>query len=590
MAGGKETPRQKMIGMMYLVLTALLALNVSKTILDAFVNIEENIQKSNISHHDRGTGFKSDVISELKSTPSSADNMAKIEKLKLVYKKMEDVDRLAASVIKKIDDIKIKILKESKENVSQYKDLDKETILWKKYDPTNYPCLPTRMNLMAVQAKDEYDIPMEILIGAEIQKPNGSGMELWKEYINYRSKLVECIGTYNLTGKQHVFKSKEINDYESNVDLIKKVRDLINSNKQCDINEDGQVIEEIYINLTKPEKVKSQNSGATLHWIASMFDHVPLVASMATLSSLQQDVLSSRAMALSHLKSKVSTGEYSFNKILPLAYGPAIATAGDEIELRVMMAAFDSDNQPEVTGPGQIKVDGGQGIIKLKAGTADMTLSGTVSIKNKSGMKKTEKWTHEVKIMQAQANASLPEMNVLYRGYDNKLSAVASGYDNTVVSISNGVSMTPSTFAVDGKQTKGYIVRPSGPSKECFVSVSGQNSITKKTVNLGQFRFRVKDLPPPTCYFGKAPNGGRALKGDKVLSARYEDSPLNAQFTVVSWEMEFMGRTAQGTGNVINDQAEALLKQAKTNSTASFLVKYRGPDKKDRQSAVVVKF
>ena len=36
MAGAKETPRQKMIGMMYLVLTALLALNVSADILDAF--------------------------------------------------------------------------------------------------------------------------------------------------------------------------------------------------------------------------------------------------------------------------------------------------------------------------------------------------------------------------------------------------------------------------------------------------------------------------------------------------------------------------------------------------------------------------
>ncbi len=33
MAGGKETPRQKMVGMMYLVLTALLALNVSKSML-----------------------------------------------------------------------------------------------------------------------------------------------------------------------------------------------------------------------------------------------------------------------------------------------------------------------------------------------------------------------------------------------------------------------------------------------------------------------------------------------------------------------------------------------------------------------------
>lgn len=54
MAGGKETPRQKMIGMMYLVLTALLALNVSKAILDAFVAIEENIQISNLNEYGRG--------------------------------------------------------------------------------------------------------------------------------------------------------------------------------------------------------------------------------------------------------------------------------------------------------------------------------------------------------------------------------------------------------------------------------------------------------------------------------------------------------------------------------------------------------
>ena len=47
MSGGKETPRQKMIGMMYLVLTALLALNVSKEILEAFVVMNNGLVKSN---------------------------------------------------------------------------------------------------------------------------------------------------------------------------------------------------------------------------------------------------------------------------------------------------------------------------------------------------------------------------------------------------------------------------------------------------------------------------------------------------------------------------------------------------------------
>lgn len=44
MAGGKETPRQKMIGMMYLVLTALLALQVSNAVLEKFAIINSTLE------------------------------------------------------------------------------------------------------------------------------------------------------------------------------------------------------------------------------------------------------------------------------------------------------------------------------------------------------------------------------------------------------------------------------------------------------------------------------------------------------------------------------------------------------------------
>lgn len=46
MAGTKETPRQRMIGMMYLVLTALLALQVSNQILQKFVLINEGMERT----------------------------------------------------------------------------------------------------------------------------------------------------------------------------------------------------------------------------------------------------------------------------------------------------------------------------------------------------------------------------------------------------------------------------------------------------------------------------------------------------------------------------------------------------------------
>jgi len=47
MASGKISPRQKMINMMYLVLTAMLAMNVSAEILNAFKTVNKSLDKKN---------------------------------------------------------------------------------------------------------------------------------------------------------------------------------------------------------------------------------------------------------------------------------------------------------------------------------------------------------------------------------------------------------------------------------------------------------------------------------------------------------------------------------------------------------------
>ena len=53
MATGKLSPRQRMINMMYLVLTALLALNVSKEIINAFVTVNDSLEVSNTNIEDK---------------------------------------------------------------------------------------------------------------------------------------------------------------------------------------------------------------------------------------------------------------------------------------------------------------------------------------------------------------------------------------------------------------------------------------------------------------------------------------------------------------------------------------------------------
>ncbi len=581
MAGGKETPRQKMIGMMYLVLTALLALNVSKSILDAFVAIEENMQKSNIAHLDRGNGFILDVNGELKTTPNNEENKLKREKLAKILKQMEQVDKLTEVMIQDIDKIKLNILEKSGENVKDIKDNDEKTLIWKKGDGVT----PTRMNLMAVNAKDQYDVPMHEIIGDDIKNPTAAGKKLWEDFNKFRADLVKTLGSYNDGAKSFSITPKAINEFKTNADLSKAVDKMIAESK-ANVRDDGQVLKDIYINLTKPERMKVHDMEG-VHWIGATFDHSPLVAAVASLSSMQQDILSARAMALAHLKSKVSTGEYSFNKIVGLAYGPSIANTGDEVELKVMMAAFDSDNQPTVTGPGSITVENGQGTLKTKvAGGAEMVLNGTVSIKNKSGVTKTENWTHTIKIMKPQGTVSLPEMNVLYRGYNNLVEGVASGYDQTVLN-GNGVTLTKSA---GGR----YIGKVTTTGREASISISGKSSVTNKTAQLGTFKFRVSNLPPPQVYLGTIATGSSvgkaAISNMTRLFAKYPpEIPLNATFEVSSWEVTVSGapRSIQGTGPALSGEAMSLLKQARPGAKVSISAKYKGMGYSGNMASVI---
>src|SRR5882757_8235493 len=68
MSGGKETPRQKMIGMMYLVLTALLALNVSSAVLEKFAIMNTTL----IDLKSENNGINEKKLAAIQATTSTA--------------------------------------------------------------------------------------------------------------------------------------------------------------------------------------------------------------------------------------------------------------------------------------------------------------------------------------------------------------------------------------------------------------------------------------------------------------------------------------------------------------------------------------
>ncbi len=84
MAGGKETPRQKMIGMMYLVLTALLALQVSNAVLEKFIFIDETLNRQVGEMEMKSNTTISNISATVKEKGDRVEDVAALDKAKKV--------------------------------------------------------------------------------------------------------------------------------------------------------------------------------------------------------------------------------------------------------------------------------------------------------------------------------------------------------------------------------------------------------------------------------------------------------------------------------------------------------------------------
>ncbi|MBT5933440.1 MAG: hypothetical protein HOH34_08880, partial [Flavobacteriales bacterium] len=419
MAGGKETPRQKMIGMMYLVLTALLALNVSKSILDAFVNIEENIQVGNITEHQRGNAQIAAVLE--KSNEKDSTGQIASPRAGVIYNSMQEIDKLTAEKIQFIDKLKLMVFQAIKEDLDPKAEkpiciLEKGQVL--NFSDTKNPRLtksddfvkPIRMNLHNVQKKDAYDEQMLLMgINESIEQPNkaAEGFKVWDQMLDYRAKLpaimvnaVNEINKEDSTKQASVFKDPKIVAFKNIDDLGTKIDGALKGISDIDL---ANNVKKIYSGLSKNEKIPDpKKETGPLHWIGMTFDHAPAVAAIAALSGLQSEVLTARADALTYLAGLIGGGSYSFNAVEGRAFAPPAAAAGATIKMDVMMVAYDTEKQP-IVNPNQGKVietKDGKAIVEFTApSSGEMELTGTVGIKDKNGTVKYAKYNTTLQVV-----------------------------------------------------------------------------------------------------------------------------------------------------------------------------------------------
>jgi len=569
MAGGKETPRQKMIGMMYLVLMAMLALNVSKSIIDAFVAIEENIQIANQNEYGRGSEIRKDVIAKVES----GDTQAIREKAKRLLAEIDKIDKLTAEQIQYIDALKLEILTEIKEDETKLKEgpEDKGFIIEKAFNASE-PTKPIRFRLANVQNKDKYDEVMRIMgIANTTEKPESyscvskyakgkkSGIDLWNSLQNYRATICKIlVESSSNDSVKYKFVDPKINQFETQESLKAEILKQFSSKKWIVNKSDSSMVSDIYIALTKREMVKNEHEkGKMEHWIGKTFNHAPAVGALASLSSLQKEILTARADAITIIKGRIGGGDYSFNSIVALATPKfAVVQPGAEIELEVRMAAYDSDRQPEIKpNQGTLKsTANGVGLVTARATNGKMEFTGTVSISDKYGAQKTEKYTTVVQVAAGGGALEMPEYLVLYQGYDNFVVPSLAGALDANLS-APGCSVTKTTR--DGK--KGYIVKPGAGVKLVTMSVSGKGGDGKAVKGISN-TYKVKRFPQAVV---KSSVISKSM-GAQISVGLPGDSPLRApSFVVRSVELNLGDNNPTFQGPNIPGSAISKLKVGK---------------------------
>jgi gliding motility-associated protein GldM len=297
-----------MINMMYLVLTALLALNVSNEVLEAFKTVDKSIGNSNKSIDDKNGVIYSAFKDELN------DNQTKA-KAAIWAPKADQVHKLSLSLSQYIDGLKQQLkvesgLKKDAEGKEDFKedDLDAATRLFTE---------------------------------------KGEGKTLYSRLQSYKNDVLAILNP---------------EEFKDNPKLQQDI-----ANKKAEFMKtlplDLSVPEKSNAIHTGDVPTK---------WTFAYFHMTPTIASLTILSKFQNDVKNSEAELVDYLHSQVGKVKVVYDRFEAIAQANrTYAMPGDEIEITAGIGAFSDAAKPNISINGQsMPLTGGKAIFKTTASGA----------------------------------------------------------------------------------------------------------------------------------------------------------------------------------------------------------------------------
>ena len=513
-----ETPRQKMIGMMYLVLTAMLALNVSKEILNAFVTVSEALERTN-GNFESKSGTTYDMFAKAaEAQPAKAG--PPYEKAKLVRAASNElvdyVKNVKVELFSAVDGIPVKEVKA----LELTKDLNK------------------------LSAKDNYDKVSNYFIDSK------KAYEMVNKIVAYKQQLVDILQDTGFKINNPILTSGLETDKTYTKDNV--------TQDWAHYNFEGTVAAAAFTLLNKTIGEIRNMEYETVDFLYKSID-----SKSFKFSNVEAKVIPNSRIVFSGDKyeADIIVAAYDKNQN-PIVYW---ASGRDTI-------TDEQVNSGSLTG-----YEGKEGVYRLQIPTTavgDQKFAGVIKLVDPSGEAKLYSFKSSYAVTKPTAAIAAEKMNVFYAGIPNPVNIAAPVAPEKLRITWGGATGTqtaPGKFDVNVPSTL--------VGKEVTINVSAELEKGKST-SMGNSTFRVKAVPEPNVFAGGNLSTGKYAK-DQILANPFVAAKMPPDFnytlpwTVVSYKVTFVRNGVESAPITVNgapfgSQVEGNIKSASAGTLVEF--------------------
>ena len=574
MASGRMTPRQKMINMMYLVLTALLALNVSKEVLNSFFEVNLGIVKTTNGLDKKNT--------ETYAAFEDATNQEKVKNYKNLANKIKPD---ALELVDFIQEMKYTLVLTVDNAVflGEHLDEDGEEIEDNKFE-------------VSYDKLDDIDKNKKIAFLNKKDDRNSSGDAFNPEN---KVQLPRIDGEGKATQlKNHILDYKELL-----LDVLETAKD---SNWVTTNGKLSSLIEEINTTLDIKEGKVYGDKGKKVSWEHYNFHDMPSVGALTLLSKWQADVKNMELAVISFLASNVNESFLKFSGAEATTIPSSnFILRNEEFKSTIFLTAFDKSSTPEIfignyevdengdlilgengpiwtKAPEIVPVENGKGEYSVKGNrVGPQTYKGLIKILQDDG---NQYYPFEGEYLVADKSfaVSATQMNVLYANdIENPIQVSVAGYQPEDIKVSfSGGALT----SVNRKKGE-YIIKPSQANvgKEVNVSLSVKQKDEKRYKPIGKSVFRVKNVPGQTigARYADGTYDKNKVKAN-TFSSKIKDFDFPIKFSVSEFTVVCIGTKRVETkvkGYKVSEAAKLEISKLSKGQTVlfkDFVVRQKG--------------